>query len=338
MNSQFYSFIIPVYNRPQEIDDLLLSISKMYAKNLHFEVLVIEDGSTQTASKVCEKWASKIPLVYHFKLNSGPGKSRNFGMQKANGNHFIILDSDVTLPPHYLKSVDEFLNKHRDIDFWGGADRCNDDFTDLQKAIDFSMTSFLTTGGIRGRKKSITNFEPRSFNMGISKEAFEVSNGFGKIHPGEDPDLSLRLKKKGFKSAFIPNAYVFHKRRIDFVKFQKQIRKFGLVRPILMKWHPSSKKVSFFLPSLFVLSLSFSFVLFLFQLPALLMLFLLYFIILFFQAFYIHRSFKISLLAVATSFIQLFVYGVAFLESYYYFHIQDFHAEDKFPELFFNRD
>lgn len=335
MISPFYSFIIPVYNRPQEIDDLLFSFSKMYVKNLHFEILIIEDGSTHTAQQVCEKWAAKLPLVYHFKLNSGPGKSRNYGMEKANGNHFIILDSDVTLPPHYLKAVDEFLKKNPEIEFWGGADRFNHDFSNLQKAIDFSMTSFLTTGGIRGSEKSISNFEPRSFNMGISKKAFEASNGFGRIHPGEDPDLSLRLQQKGFQSAFIPNAYVFHKRRIDLQKFQQQIRKFGLVRPILMKWHPSSKKTTFFLPSLFVLALIFSFLLFVFQLPELFMLFVLYFVAIFIQAFFTHRSFKISSLAVATSFIQLFIYGTAFLESYYYFHVQDFQPEERFPELFF---
>lgn len=336
MNSQFYSFIIPVYNRPEEIDDLLLSVSKMYVKHLEFEVLVIEDGSTAKADHVCEKWGSKIPLRYYFKSNTGPGDSRNFGMRKAKGDYFIILDSDVALPSHYLKSVDEFLKKHPETDFWGGADRFNDEFSDLQKAIDYSMTSFLTTGGIRGSEKSISSFEPRSFNMGISRMAFEASNGFGTIHPGEDPDLSLRLKKLGYQSAFIPNAYVYHKRRIDFLKFQKQIRKFGLVRPILMKWHPESKKTTFFLPSLFVLSLTFSFVLFLLKQPLLFFIFCLYFSLLFLHAFYLHRSIKIATLAVATSFIQLFVYGVAFLESYYYFHVQDLKPKGKFPELFFD--
>ncbi len=333
--SVFFSFIIPVYNRPDEVDALLSSIYEMYKKNISYEVLIIEDGSSKKADVVCEKWEEYLPVRYYFKSNSGPGSSRNFGMSKAKGNQFIILDSDVTLPIHYLKAVAEFLKKNQSVDFWGGADRCKEDFSTIQKAIDFSMTSFLTTGGIRGNKKSISAFEPRSFNMGISAEAFQASKGFGKIHPGEDPDLSFRLHKLGFKSAFNPNAYVFHKRRINLRKFQQQIRKFGLVRPILMKWHPESKKATYFLPSLFVFILVLSIVLFLFQSKFLFFLFIAYFTILFVQSFMLYKSLLLSLYVIATSFIQLYVYGTAFLESYYYIHILQVEEKEQFSELFF---
>lgn len=334
--ANFYSFVIPVFNRPDEVDALLESISKLYIKDLFFEVLIIEDGSTLQANHICSKWQAKIPVSYYMKSNTGPGDSRNFGMHKAKGNYFIILDSDVSLPPHYLKTVDDFLQAHPKIDFWGGADRSKKDFSAIQKAIDFSMTSFLTTGGIRGSKNKITSFEPRSFNMGISKQAFEASGGFGKIHPGEDPDLSLRLKDLGFKSAFIAKAYVFHKRRINLKKFQQQIRKFGLVRPILMKWHPRSKKATFFLPSLFVISLLTSLVLFILQLKLLLYSFVIYFMLLMLHSLLIHKSFKISLLAVVTSFIQLYVYGTAFLESYYFIHTLQKDETKQYPDLFFD--
>jgi len=206
-----YSFIIPVYNRPNEIEELLESFSNLEG-NINFEIVIVEDGSNIPSEAVIKEYVDRLNISYYYKNNSGPGDSRNYGM----------------------------LNAHST-------------FTNLQKAINFSMTSFITTGGIRGSKNSIDKFQPRSFNMGLSKKAFEVTNGFGRIHPGEDPDLSIRLWNKGFETKLIPEAYVYHKRRISWSKFYKQVFKFGSVRPILNFWHPETKKLTYWFPSLFVL-------------------------------------------------------------------------------------
>jgi glycosyltransferase involved in cell wall biosynthesis len=246
-----FSFIIPVYNRPEETKELLESLTKM-EYNDDFEVVIIEDGSTETSEAVVKQFSNLLSISYFFKDNSGPGSSRNYGMERAKGNYFIILDSDCIIPPHYLKTVKNYLT-NTFYDCYGGADAADKSFSKLQKAINYTMTSIFTTGGIRGNKKSVQEFEPRSFNMGISKEAFKATGGFGKIHPGEDPDLSQRIKKEGFTTTFLPNAYVYHKRRISWSKFYTQVKKFGLVRPILNKWHPSASKITFWLPTIFVL-------------------------------------------------------------------------------------
>lgn len=197
----YFSFIIPVYNRPNEIDELLESFSKLeYAKK--YEIVIVEDGSSESSEEIVTKYHSQLNISYYFKNNSGPGDSRNYGMQKANGNYFIILDSDCILPKHYLNAVEKSL-KNNPVDCFGGPDAAHASFSNLQKAINFSMTSFITTGGIRGHKKSVDKFQPRSFNMGLSKKAFEATQGFGRIHPGEDPDLSIRLWNLGFETAFL---------------------------------------------------------------------------------------------------------------------------------------
>ena len=196
-----YSFIIPVYNRPQEIKELLESLANLTYSG-DFEIVIVEDGSTVKCDEVVLLFQDSLDISYYYKPNSGPGDSRNFGMKKANGNYFIILDSDCLLPPQYLQEVDKALNNVY-LDCFGGPDAAHSSFTSLQKAINYVMTSYLTTGGIRGKKNAVQRFEPRSFNMGISKKAFMASGGFGKIHPGEDPDLSQRLLQKGFAIGFI---------------------------------------------------------------------------------------------------------------------------------------
>ena len=115
-----FSIIIPVYNRPNEIDELLESLTKQDFSD-DFEVLVIEDGSTEKSESIVEKYTSKLNLKYFYKENSGAGASRNFGMEKANGNYFIILDSDVIVPKHYLSEVSKALNSNF-IDAFGGPD------------------------------------------------------------------------------------------------------------------------------------------------------------------------------------------------------------------------
>ena len=242
-----YSFIIPVYNRPQEIMELLDSFLGVKFKN-DFEIVIVEDGSSETSEYIVSSYSDRLNISYYYKKNSGPGDSRNYGMQRATGNYFVILDSDCLLPSNYLNIVDSFLNSSF-VHCYGGADAAHQSFTPLQKAINYTMTSFLTTGGIRGSESSIVDFEPRSFNIGISKEVFLKTGGYGKIHPGEDPDLSQRIKKQGYSTIFIPNAYVFHKRRDSWEKFYRQVHKFGMVRPILNVWHQATSKITFWLQS-----------------------------------------------------------------------------------------
>ena len=245
-----FSFIIPVFNRPEEIRELLESFCGLSTPKT-FEIVIIEDGSTLDSKLIVDHFQDLLKISYYAKENTGPGHSRNYGMQRAKGRYFIILDSDCILPSHYLKTVNQFL----ETEFYhcfGGADTSNSSFSSIQQAINYTMTSLLSTGGIRGNKKSIQKFEPRSFNMGLSRAAFEASKGFGNIHPGEDPDLSQRILKENFQTVFIPNAFVYHKRRVSWKKFYQQVYKFGLVRPILNDWHPNTANITFWFPTLFV--------------------------------------------------------------------------------------
>lgn len=333
--SLYFSFIIPVYNRPQEIDELLQSLVNLdYTKA--FEIVIVEDGSSQTSENVLSKYHDQLDISYYKKENTGPGDSRNYGMKRAKGNYYIILDSDVLLPPHYLNSVESFLNENY-LDCFGGADRAHSSFSNIQKAIDLSMTSLITTGGIRGRKNANKSYEPRSFNMGISQKAFQKSGGFGQIHPGEDPDLSIRLKKMNFKLGFIHNAYLYHKRRIDFSKFYQQVRKFGLVRPILIKRFPETQKITFFFPSVFILGFIVSLMLSFVGLPYFIWLYLIYFLIAFVSAFIKYKSFNVAFYSIIAIFIQFSGYGFAFLQSYYHCILTDKNPQQKYPFLFFTK-
>ncbi len=333
MNWRF-SFIIPVYNRPEEIKELLESFVQM---NFHdaFEIVVVEDGSTESSEAIVTSFRDKLHIAYFFKPNSGPGDSRNFGMQRATGNFFIILDSDCILPPDYLNAVAHALSK-RPMDCFGGPDAAHESFSDLQKAINYSMTSYLTTGGIRGKNMAVQKFEPRSFNMGLSKRAFEATGGFGKIHPGEDPDLSLRLRKAGFKTHFVKDAYVYHKRRISWKSFYVQVKKFGLVRPILTQWHPQSRKITFWFPSLFVLYTIASLVCLAFGYWQIAASVLFYLLLIFIDSFLSSRSILVALLSIKAVCIQFFGYGLAFLKSTFFIRLLKQDPEKKFPNLFFN--
>jgi len=328
-----YSFVIPVYNRPQETLELLESfLSVTFPQS--YEIVIVEDGSNETSQTVVESFSDRLNISYYFKENTGPGDSRNYGMRKAKGNYFIILDSDCLIPSNYLIDVDQFL-KATYFDCYGGADTAHESFSTLQKAINYVMTSFLTTGGIRGSEKSVSKFEPRSFNMGISKEAFEATGGFAKIHPGEDPDLSQRILKAGFKTTFIPNAAVFHKRRISWKKFYTQVKKFGMVRPILSSWHPGSAKITFWFPSLFVG----------FVIASIIASILLHWMAILPLAFYLslifmgatikNKNLWIGLLALVALFVQFFGYGLAFLKSTFYIRFLKKDPQKQFPHLFF---
>ena len=329
-----YSFIIPVFNRPEEIRELLQSMTELRWAGT-FEIVIIEDGSTISSEKVVREFQDRLQISYYSKPNSGPGDSRNYGMRKARGNYFLILDSDVILPPDYLKEVDSFLSSNF-YDCFGGPDAAHHSFSDKQKAINYAMTSLLTTGGIRGRKQALNKFQPRSFNMGLSKKAFEASGGFKNINPGEDPDLSLRLLKLGFETTLIPNAVVFHKRRINWEKFYRQVHKFGLVRPILNLWHPGSGKITYWFPSLFMIGLLFAVVLFLLGIYIFLLCYLFYFIIVGFDAGIKNRSLNIGLAAIIATFIQFSGYGYGFLKSIWKLRFLKMEPETAFPKLFFN--
>ncbi|SFZ92148.1 Glycosyltransferase, GT2 family [Flaviramulus basaltis] len=329
-----FSFIIPVYNRPDEIQELLQSFEALETE-IPFEVVIVEDGSTKSSKEVVDSYKSKLNISYFFKENSGPGDSRNFGMQHAKGNYFIILDSDCILPVNYLNEVEKSL-KENYVDCFGGPDAAHKSFTNLQKAINFSMTSFITTGGIRGNKNSVDKFQPRSFNMGISKNAFFASNGFGKIHPGEDPDLSIRLWNLGFKTKLIPQAYVYHKRRISWSNFYKQVYKFGLVRPILNKWHPQTKKITYWFPTVFIIGFITSILLYFMGFKWLILAYILYFIVAFIVALVSTKNLVVSMLSLIAIMTQFFGYGYGFLKSTFV-SILNKEPEKYFPQLFFKQ-
>jgi glycosyltransferase involved in cell wall biosynthesis len=307
-----YSIIVPVYNRPREINELLNSLTKQTYTN--FEVIIIEDGSTDLAKMEVEKFRDSLNISYHYKNNSGPGPSRNEGMKQAKGDFFIILDSDVIVPPHYMSIVHQYLQENK-IDAYGGPDKAMDDFTPLQKAIDFAMTSFLTTGGIRGKAEKFEKFHPRSFNMGLSKKVFNKTKGFSNMRFGEDIDLSIRIIKSGFKTALIKEAYVFHKRRNTLKQFFKQIYNSGIARINLYKKHPDSLKAVHFLPLVFSLGLLISLLLLAFDSKVLLYLYISYLTILFLSSSIKYRSIKVGALSIITSFLMLIAYAAGFLKA-----------------------
>ena len=255
-------------------------------------------------------------------------------MERAKGNYFIIFDSDCILPKQYLTEVISFLNSSY-VDCFGGPDAAQDHFTELQKAINFSMTSVWTTGGIRGGKKEIEGYEPRSFNMGISKEAFCASGGFGNIHPGEDPDLSIRLKAMGYKLCLIPQAFVYHKRRISFERFFVQVYKFGQVRPILNKWHPHTKKITYWFPTIFMFGLILSLILFLMSIKFALYVYGFYFTIALVLAFKSTLDIIAAILTIPAILIQFLGYGWGFLKAKIKLTCSRKPEMELFPNLFF---
>ncbi len=329
-----YSFIIPIYNRPDEIKELLDSFSNLRFSR-DYEIVIVEDGSSIPCHKVVQEYTDTLNISYYSKSNSGPGPSRNFGMRKAKGNYFLILDSDCLLPPQYLEVVHNELRTSY-VDFFGGPDAAMESFSDIQKAINYTMTSVLTTGGIRGGRNANDTFQPRSFNMGISKNAFEKSEGFGKIHPGEDPDLVLRLWKMGFQSRLISDAFVYHKRRISWSKFHTQVYKFGMVRPILNTWHKGTSKVTYWFPTLFALGALGSVALMVLGIVLPLLLCGLYITIVFMHAIILTRSVKVAMLSIVALFIQFFGYGYGFLKSTFFVSWLKRNPKKEFPELFFD--
>ncbi|MBQ7461022.1 MAG: glycosyltransferase [Bacteroidaceae bacterium] len=323
-----YSIIVPVYNRPDEVDELLQSLTQQTFRDM--EVIIVEDGSSQPCENIVHRYAGKLPLRYYTKENSGPGQTRNYGAEHSQGEYLIFLDSDCVLPPTFLQAVEDELsiaNCQLSIDAWGGPDRAHDSFTPVQKAISYSMTSFLTTGGIRGGKKQMDKrFYPRSFNMGIRRSLYRQLGGFSSMRFGEDIDLSLRIYESGAGCRLFSKAWVWHKRRTDFKKFFKQVHNSGIARINLMKRHPGSLKLVHLMPAVFTTGVILTLLLFLTGLAftsigwwstlALLPL-LLFSLIILIDSSVRNKSIKIGLLSIWASFIQLIGYGTGFLRAWW---------------------
>ena len=312
-----YSIIIPVFNRPDEVDELLESLCSQTRKD--FEVVIVEDGSKKTCKDVCDKYADILDLHYHFKENSGPGQSRNYGVERAKGEYVIILDSDVVLPNGFLKAVDTELaaNSQKPIAAWGGPDAAHPSFTPVQKAISYSMTSFFTTGGIRGGKAKLDKFYPRSFNMGIRRDVYMELGGFSKMRFGEDIDFSYRIVEAGHMPRLFPDAWVWHKRRTDFRKFFRQVYNSGIARINLEKRHPGTMKLVHLLPMVFTLGVIGCLLLAPFICGLSLLPLLLYSALIVVDSSIKNRSFWVGLLSIPAAFVQLMGYGFGFIESWW---------------------
>ena len=324
-----YSIIVPVYNRPDEVDELLQSLSAQQFKD--FEVIIVEDGSQKPCKDVCNKYADILDLHYYYKENSGPGQSRNYGAERASGQWLIVLDSDVVLPADYLSAVDAELSATA-CDAWGGPDAAHPSFTPVQKAISYSMTSFFTTGGIRGGKAKLDKFYPRSFNMGIRRDVYRQLGGFSKMRFGEDIDFSYRIVEAGYKTRLLPSAWVWHKRRTDFRKFFRQVYNSGIARINLSKRHPGTLKLVHLLPMVFTLGVIALVLIsavgrvlthyddphrwyWLCAAPWLPILF--YSAVIFVDSSLRNRSLRVGLLSIPAAFVQLMGYGFGFLESWW---------------------
>ena len=339
-----YSIIVPVFNRPDEVGELLDSLTGQLYKD--FEVIIVEDGSTKRCLDVCRTYEKELNLHYYYKENSGPGQSRNYGAERAKGEYLIILDSDVVLPKGYLSAVDNELSR-QPADAFGGPDRAHESFSDKQKAISYSMTSFFTTGGIRGGKKKLDKFYPRSFNMGIKADVYRKLGGFSDMRFGEDIDFSIRIFKAGCKCRLFPGAWVWHKRRTDFHKFFRQVYNSGIARINLYKKYPESLKLVHLLPALFTVGVATLLAIFLtglifaglglasahgasgcnmglvvtyFGLALMLLALLplvLYATIILVDSALQNRSVRVGLLSIPASFIQLLGYGTGFLRAWW---------------------
>jgi len=313
-----YSIVVPVYNRPDEVDELLESLSSQTFKD--FEVVIVEDGSKITCKDVCEKYASILDLHYYYKENSGPGQSRNYGVERARGEYVLIVDSDAVAPHGFMQAIDDELQR-QPSDAWGGPDAAHESFTDVQKAISYAMTSFFTTGGIRGGKKQLDKFYPRSFNLGIRREAYLALGGFSKTRfskmslYGEDIDFSIRIYKAGYSCRLFPEAWVWHKRRTDFRKFWRQVYNSGYARVNLWHMYPEALKPVHALPSVFTVGVAALLLLAPFTCALSLVLLLLYALLILIDSSIQSKSLKVGLLSVAAVFVQLIGYGIGFLES-----------------------
>ena len=343
-----YSFVVPVFNRPDEVDELLESLTAQVLKD--FEVIIVEDGSQKDCRAVVDKYETRLDIHYYTKPNSGPGQSRNYGAERAHGEYLIVLDSDVVLPHGYLQAVDDDLRR-QPADAFGGPDRAHSSFTDTQKAISYSMTSFFTTGGIRGGKKKLDKFYPRSFNMGIRRDVYVKLGGFSRMRFGEDIDFSIRIFKAGCHCRLFPEAWVWHKRRTDMRKFFRQVYNSGIARINLYKKYPESLKLVHLLPMVFTVGVILLILIsavgralmhydnvdrwyWLCAAPWLPILF--YSAVIFIDSSRVNKSLKIGFISIAAAFIQLMGYGFGFINAWWKRCVlkkDEFHA---FDNTFYN--
>ena len=307
----YFSIIVPVYNRIDEVSDLLESLT--HQSNNDFEIVLVEDGSTEPCKAVADQYADRLNLQYYHKSNEGRSIARNYGIVRANGDYFVFVDSDCVLPPDYIEQLHlSLLNDYSDC--FGGPDAAHESFTDIQKAINYSMTSFLTTGGIRGGKVQLEKFVPRTFNMGFSRKVYEKVGGFREMF-SEDIDMSTRIRLAGFGIKLFRNVSVYHKRRVDFKKFWRQVHVFGMSRITLKLLYPGSMKAVHTLPALFVI---FSIIMVLGTIWCRWSIVPLAFYLLcvWIAGIISTRSLKIGSIGVITSLIQLFGYGTGFIKAY----------------------
>jgi len=313
MTAPRFSVIIPVFNRPEEMNELFGSLVSQSYKN--FEVVVVEDGSSIDCRSIVEKYRDKLHIQYFVKANSGPGPSRNFGFEKATGDYLVVFDSDCLLPATYFESVNKFLESSQ-VDAWGGPDRGHENFTTLQQAMAYTMSSFFTTGGIRGGRKMIGNYQPRSFNMGMSKETFNRTGGFRFDRFAEDIELSIRMKKLGLKVVLIQDAFVFHKRRATLGQFFQQVQSFGKGRALIGEVHTGEIKLVHWFPALFFIGIFIIPIVGLFKLNLAVVMgaaYLFYFLLIGFDCLFATGSVMVSLLSIPSALVQFTGYGLGFL-------------------------
>ena len=335
-----YSVIVPVYNRPNECEELLESLTHQTQHD--FEVIIVEDGSSVPCRDVVERYADKLAVHYYDKPNSGPGQTRNYGVERANGEYVIILDSDVVLPEGYFAAIDAELAANP-CDAFGGPDRAHESFSTTQKAINYAMTSFFTTGGIRGGKAKLDKFYPRSFNMGVRREVYQALEGFSAMRFGEDIDFSTRIFKSGYRCRLFPEAWVYHKRRTDLKKFFKQVHNSGIARIHLSHRHPGTHKLVHLLPAVFTLGVAFLLVLALLSLclgceiGTLVSLspLLLFALLIGVDATRQSCSLAVGVTAIAAAFVQLTGYGTGYLSAWWRCNVRGEGEVEAFSQTFY---
>ncbi|WP_075567052.1 glycosyltransferase [Ihuprevotella massiliensis] len=335
-----YSVIVPVYNRPNECEELLESLTHQTQRD--FEVIIVEDGSSVPCRDVVERYADKLAVHYYDKPNSGPGQTRNYGVERANGEYVIILDSDVVLPEGYFAAIDAELAANP-CDAFGGPDRAHESFSTTQKAINYAMTSFFTTGGIRGGKAKLDKFYPRSFNMGVRREVYQALEGFSAMRFGEDIDFSTRIFKSGYRCRLFPEAWVYHKRRTDLKKFFKQVHNSGIARIHLSHRHPGTHKLVHLLPAVFTLGVAFLLVLALLSLcfgceiGTLVSLspLLLFALLIGVDATRQSCSLAVGITSIAAAFVQLTGYGTGYLSAWWRCNVRGEGEFEAFSQTFY---